>query len=168
MARVVVADDVLQPGYRYALVAPTGKEFALGFTPDVTPAEMLRMGVFDGAYFDGVPREFPVSWFAHAKIADTAPDSALNFFGVHASLSREEWERRGWIAHEHDPRGWFQWYCRYYLGRRLEEEDARQIKRWRAMVRHVAQIRKHCKPGDTSCRRVQRQALLHWAYDTRG
>jgi hypothetical protein len=76
------------------------------------------------------------------------------------------WRRKGWI-HPDDPRGWFQWYCRYYMGRRLPGEDGRQIKRWKAMRRHIAQIRNNCDEGDTSCRRKQRQALLHWAYDSR-
>jgi len=46
-------------------------------------------------------------------------------------------------------------------------DDARQIGRWAAMRRHIRQIRKHCEPGDLLCRRRQRQALLHWAYDSR-
>lgn len=71
-----------------------------------------------------------------------------------------------WI-HRDDQRGWFQRYCRYYLGRRMPEEDARQIKRWKAMKRHVSQVRKHCETGNSSCRSRQRQALLHWGYDSR-
>ena len=66
-----------------------------------------------------------------------------------------------------DPRGWFQWYCRYYQGRRMAREDERQIGRWKAMRRHLAQLRRGCEPGDRWCRPRQRQALLHWAYDSR-
>jgi hypothetical protein len=75
------------------------------------------------------------------------------------------WRKKGWIYHE-DPRGWFQWYCRYYTGRRCLD-DLRQIKRWRAVRRHLAQLKKNCARGDLACRRRQRQALLHWAYDSR-
>jgi hypothetical protein len=111
-------------------------------------------------------KEFPASWFKRAKLAPHGRDCRLNFFGVDASQPLGEWRRKGWI-HDDDPRGWFQWYCRYYLGRRVPQEDRRQIKRWKAIRRHVQQLRKRCQPGDLLCRRRQRQALLHWAYDSR-
>ena len=76
------------------------------------------------------------------------------------------WRRKGWL-HEDDPRGWFQWYCRYYMGRRMPDEDRRQIGRWKAIRRHVRQVQMNCEPGDVFCRPRQRQALLHWAYDSR-
>ena len=53
------------------------------------------------------------------------------------------------------------------MGRRLPGEDRRQIKRWKAMGRHIAQIKNNCPPRDLSCRPRQRQALLHWAIDSR-
>jgi hypothetical protein len=109
--------------------------------------------------------EFPKSWFENAKLAANGRDRSLNYFGVDASQPLSVWRKNGWI-HPDDPRGWFQWYCRYFLGRR-STDDARQIGRWRAIRRHLAQIEKHCRRGDLSCRRKQRQALLHWAYDTR-
>jgi len=126
---------------------------------------MLELGVFGGKYMTDCAAEFPPDWFARAKLSRERRDSRLNFFGVDASQPLEEWRRKGWIRDD-DPRGWFQWYCRYYMGRR-SEDDARQISRWRAVRRHIAQIRKHCRPGDLDCRRRQRQALLHWAYDSR-
>jgi hypothetical protein len=91
----------------------------------------------------------------------------LNYFGVNASQPLSVWRKKGWINEKHDPRGWFQWYCRYYQGRRLSEEDEKQIKRWKSIVRHIAQVKKSCRPGDKFCRPRQRQAILHWAIDSR-
>ena len=164
--RSVTVNDKMQKGYRYDLTAAPGRGFDPEFTPDLTPAEMLRLGVFCGVYMRDCRKEFPKSWFSRAKFAKGKRDCALNFFGIDASQPLSEWQRKGWI-YENDPRGWFQWYCRYYMGRRLPKEDGRQIKRWKAIRRHVAQIRKNCEPGDLLCRRRQRQALLHWAYDSR-
>ena len=155
----------MQQGYRYELTAPTGSEFAVGFEPDLTPAEMLRLGVFGGKYLADCRAEFPADWFGAAKLSPGHRDPSLNYFGVDASQPLSVWRAKGWI-HPDDPRGWFQWYCRYVMGRRVED-DTRQIKRWRAIRRHVAQIRSHCEPGDPFCRPRQRQALLHWAYDSR-
>jgi len=164
--RTVTVRDKMQNGYRYRLVAPVGRVFHPEFKPQLTPAEMLRLGVFGGKYMTDCRREFPKSWFVRAKLARAGRDPALNFFGVDASQPLSEWRRKGWI-HPDDPRGWFQWYCRYYMGRRMPGEDARQIARWKAIRRHMRQIQKHCEPGDLLCRRRQRQALLHWAYDSR-
>jgi hypothetical protein len=162
----VVVDDKMQQGYRYILCEPEGRNFAEDFRPELTPREMLALGVFGGKYMTDCHTEFPASWFADAKLSPQGKDPSLNFFGLDASLPLSEWQRRGWIYPD-DPRGWFQWYCRYYLGRRLPDEDRRQIGRWKAMRRHVAQIGKNCALGDLSCRQRQRQALLHWAYDSR-
>jgi len=164
--RVVVVNDRMQKAYRYRLTAPIGRDFDPEFKPDLSPQEMLRLGVFCGKYMTDCGKEFPSSWFVRAKLATGRRDCSLNFFRIDASQSLSEWRAKGWI-HPDDPRGWFQWYCRYYLGRRMSEEDRRQIKRWKAMRRHVQQIRRHCEPGDLLCRRRQRQALLHWAYDSR-
>jgi hypothetical protein len=162
----VVVNDRMQRGYRYALAAAMGRNFDPEFRPDLTPAQMLRLGVFCGKYMTDCRKEFPKSWFTHAKLATTQRDCALNYFGVNASQPLSVWRRKGWIFRD-DPRGWFQWYCRYYMGRRLPQEDARQIKRWKAIRRHIRQIEKNCEPGDLTCRKRQRQALLHWAYDSR-
>jgi len=164
--KVILVNDSIQKGYRYALDAPTGKQFDSAFKPDLTPKEMLSMGVFGGKYMTDCTKEFPRSWFSGAKLSPVKKDSKLNFFGVNASQSLSIWKQKGWI-YKDDPRGWFQWYCRYYFGRRLPKEDLRQIKRWRAMKRHVSQVAKHCRVGDHFCHRRQRQALLHWAYDSR-
>ena len=110
--------------------------------------------------------EFPKQWFAKAKLAKKHRDVSLNYFGVDASQPLSVWKKKGWIYAD-DPRGWFQWYCRYYMGRRIEKEDARQIKRWKAISRHIAQVAHNCKANDITCRPRQRQALLHWAIDSR-
>ena len=164
--RTVDVCDKMQRGYRYNLVAPVGRGFDPQFKPDLTPKEMLRLGIFCGKYMTDCSKEFPASWFAHAKLSPKDRDCSLNYFGVDASQHLSEWRKKGWI-HPDDPRGWFQWYCRYYMGRRMPEEDRRQIRRWKAMQRHIRQIERNCEPGDLNCRRRQRQALLHWAYDSR-
>lgn len=165
MKSITVHDD-RQQEYTYTLTEPIGTHFDPSFTPDLSPQQMLKLGIFDGNYFHGYTKEYPPEWFRDAKLThDDTKDPTLNYFGVHASQPLRVWQVKGWI-HPDDPRGWFQWYCRYYLGRR-HPDDTRQIKRWKAMRRHVAQIMQNCKRGDLSCRRVQRQALLHWAYDSR-
>lgn len=166
MSKITVTDK-MQQGYNYELTEPAGRHFDPGFKPDLTPKEMLALGVFGGLYFSDMPSEFPKSWYIKAKLSnDGKYHNELNYFGVRASQSLAVWKEKGWI-YKDDPRGWFQWYCRYYLGRRIEKEDARQIKRWKAMVRHIAQVSNKCRPGDMTCNRRQRQALLHWAYDSR-
>ncbi len=142
------------------------KKFDPRFQPDLTPKEMLELGVFGGLYFSDQPEEFPKDWFAKAKLSpDGKRHAELNYFRVNASQPLSVWQAKGWI-HPQDPRGWFEWYCRYFLGRRTDD-DERQIRRWQAMRRHIAQLRKSCRPGDIFCRPRQRQALLHWAYDSR-
>ena len=166
MGRVIVVNDLMQQNYRYELTAPMGEDFDDNFAPELTPKEMLALGVFGGRYMTDCRDEFPTDWYEKAKICHEKHDPALNYFGVNASQPLSVWRTKGWIYHE-DPRGWFQWYCRYYMGRRIPVEDAKQIKRWQMFRRHVAQIKKNCNVGDYTCRPVQRQALLHWAYDSR-
>jgi hypothetical protein len=161
----VVIRDRMQQDYRYLLTEPAGRNFDPGFDPELTPRQMLGMGIFGGKYMTDCRDEFPASWFKGAKLSAERRDPQLNFYGVNASKSLRYWQEKGWI-HPDDPRGWFQWYCRYYMGRR-HFDDERQIKRWRAMARHIAQITRNCTRGDLSCRPRQRQALLHWAYDSR-
>lgn len=160
---IITVNDRMQRNYAYELSAPPGKQFAEGFTPYFTPEEMLEQGVFEGKYCNDCRNELPEDWFKKAKIGDVA-DPSLNCFGIKSRQSLSVWREKGWII-DPDPRGWFQWYCRYFLGRRLPEVDEKQIKRWRAFARHAAQVRAHCEPHDLSCRPRQRQALLQWAYD---
>jgi hypothetical protein len=165
MRRKVVVNDRMQPGYVYYRTEPIGRNFAPQFRPQLTPRQMLRLGVFGGKYMTDCDGEFPASWFTRAKLSAERHDARLNCFGVNASQSLAVWRRNGWIRPQ-DPRGWFQWYCRYYMGRRTAD-DRRQIRRWLAIARHVSAIRKHCEKRDLACRRRQRQAVLHWAYDSR-
>lgn len=166
----VVVNDLMQKKYVYELVEPAGKNFHPDFKPDLTPKEMLELGCFGGRYMRDCVKEFPAVWFKKVKFHPkgiSGHSKELNFFDVDASQSLAVWQKKGWINEKHDPRGWFQWYCRYFMGRRITEEDEKQIKRWKAIRRHIAQLKKNCRAGDFSCRPVQRQALLHWAYDSR-
>jgi hypothetical protein len=161
----IIVSDKMQTDYRYELTEPAGRNFHADFRPKLTPKEMLELGIFGGKYMTDCIKEFPGSWFTGTKLCSERHDPELNLFGVNASQPLSVWREKGWI-HPNDPRGWFQWYCRYYMGRR-HEDDERQIKRWKAMNRHVAQARNHCLPGDLDCHKKQRQALLQWAYDSR-
>lgn len=163
--RRVQVNDLMQRGYSYLLSEPAGRNFHVLFRPQLTPMRMLELGVFGGKYMTDCAEEFPASWFRNARLGHERHDPSMNFFGINASKPLSYWRAKGWIYHE-DPGGWFQWYCRYYRGRRCPD-DERQIGRWTAFRRHLAQIRAHCQPGDHACRRRQRQALLHWAYDSR-
>ena len=161
----VVVNDRFQQDYRYQRAEPAGQNFDENFRPQLTPKQMLAMGVFGGKYMTDGINEFPADWFEKAKLSPQGHNAQLNFFQVKASKPLSYWQEKGWI-HADDPRGWFQWYCRYYMGRR-HTDDERQIKRWKAMTRHISQIRKNCIRGDLLCRPRQRQAILHWAYDPR-
>lgn len=165
MKRRVVVNDKMQKSYSYQLSEPIGKNFHPEFKPELTPKQMLDLGIFGGVYMRDCEKEFPKSWFVKAKFAKGEKDISLNYFKVDASKSLKYWKQKDWINPE-DPRGWFQWYCRYYMGRRISD-DERQIKRWKAMRRHIGQLQKNCPKGALSCRPRQRQALLHWAYDSR-
>lgn len=164
--KIVIVNNKMQKGYKYKLVEPVGKNFHKDFRPDLTPKQMISLGVFGGKYMTDCQKEYPADWWNKAKLCKEFHNPELNYFKVNASQPLSIWRKKGWI-YKDDPRGWFEWYCRYYLGRRIPKEDEKQIKRWKAMVRHVAQISKNCRVGDLFCRRVQRQALLHWAYDSR-
>ena len=171
MVKKITYSDNFQKKYHYTLTEPEGKNFDPLFRPDLTPHEMLKIGIFGGAYFigvdNGIPKDLPREWFKGVELSpDNTKHKQYNYFKVDASQSLKVWQEKGWI-HKDDPHGWFQWYCRYYLGRRIPKEDKRQIARWWAMRRHITQIKKSCEAGDTTCRPRQRQAVLHWAYDSR-
>ena len=130
----------------------------LDFKPFYTPKQMLSGGVFEGKYFGAIRHEFPSEWFVNARISSVA-HPLLNKWGVKSRMSLSMWQRMGWIE-PIDPEGWAAWYFRYTLGRRCYD-DARQIRRWRGMVRHEAQLM--LAGGDLSKRRRQRQTCFQWA-----
>jgi len=164
--KMVIVNDKMQKNFVYDLREAMGKNFDPRFKPELTPKQMLALGVFGGKYMTDCKKEFPSDWYTKAKLCPEKHDAKLNCFGVNASHPLSVWRKNGWI-HPDDPRGWFQWYCRYFMGRRLGAEDDRQIKRWRAIKRHITQVKNSCQKGDITCRPKQRQAILHWAYDSR-
>lgn len=161
--RVICNNKMDKGKYSYVLTAPYGKVIIPGyFEPYFTPAEMLKLGVFEGKYMNDCRSEFPSYWYKEAKLSQV-PDIKCNYFKLKSRQSLQIWIKNKWIYGD-DNRGWFQWYCRYYMGRRDPVIDEIQIKRWRAFARHSAQVKKHC-PGDLDCRKKQRQALLQWAHN---
>jgi hypothetical protein len=165
--KIISVNEAYQTGYQYPLLAPVGGDFVAEFQPELTPKQMLQLGIFGGNYFPEVPDEFPAKWFDGVELSGgSGAVASRNYFKTNASQPLSEWQRKGWI-YEEDPLGWFLWYCRYYMGRRIPEEDTRQIKRWKNMRRHISQLQNNCVAGDVSCQPRRRQALLHWAYDSR-
>lgn len=161
---MIIVNDKMQKNYLYDLVEPIGKNFAEDFKPELTPKQMLEMGVFEGHYLNDCQEEYPEDWFLNAKISLLKPNIDCNYFKVKSRQSLKVWQQKGWIF-EPDVRGWFQWYCRYYMGRRIDKIDNIQIKRWKSFKRHKAQIEQNCFLFDVDCRRRQRQALLQWGYN---
>ena len=160
----MIVNDKMQSGYEYDYTEPTGENFSKDFSPQLTPAEMLEFGIFEGHYLSDCRKEFPSEWFKNAKISPDFSDISLNYFQVKSRMSLQQWQQKGWIIGP-DPRGWFQWYCRYYMGRRIPEIDILQINRWKSFKRHYSQVKKNCFAFDLDCRKRQRQALLQWAYN---
>lgn len=173
MSRVVTCSNKMDQGcYRYTLTAPFGDVHIPGvFEPHFTPGEMLALGVFEGKYLNDCQDEFPPDWFETARrnrtLASDAPDVQCNFFKVKSRQSLRAWRANGWL-YGPDNRGWFQWYCRYYCGRRVAGVDELQMRRWRSFKRHYGQVVRNCPKNDGAdgvwCRPKQRQALLQWAY----
>ena len=159
----ILVNDKMQQSYTYTINSVTGDGFAPEFQPFYTPQKMLEMGIFEGKYCNDCRKEFPPAWFKKAKISEK-PSPLVNYFGIKSRQALSVWVEKGWIIGP-DPRGWFQWYCRYFLGRRMPEIDTKQIKRWRSFSRHAGQVRANCEPGDWSCRPRQRQALLQWSHN---
>lgn len=201
----ITATDKMGPAagmprqYTYELTEPAGKNFHPGFKPAYSPGDMLSLGVFSGKYLNDCTGEFPREWFEaglnHNRLCPGAPNPEVNLFRVKSRKSAGYWREKGWIPLatkgaavkelDRDPRGWFQWYCRYWIGRRIPELDDAQIARWKAFTRHAGQITASYKklaasPGGIPKndkddpygvrwkvfhRPVQRQALLQWSHN---
>lgn len=170
---IIHVQDKMQSGYSYVLTAAYGdvtfdRESKYG---DIMPPDlMLKLGIFGGKYMNDCIDEFPREWFEDAlkegRLSPCGRNYSLNAFGVKAGISRREWIEKGWIT-EDDPdvRGWFQWYARYYIGRREPDIDQRQIKRWKSFARHAGGLVKRMQ-SDSKEYPAQRQALLQWGYKT--
>ena len=181
----------LRHGYSYELTESPGA-LPVDFRPDLSPGEMLMLGVFEGKYLNDCVAEFPAEWFLGALMTGRlSPEGAdperCNLFGVKSRQPLTVWRENGWapsrgrrgVTDDHysgalgdpsrnpDERGWFQWYCRYWMGRRIPELDDIQIRRWRAFRRHAGALRGGCPAWarNRRCRLRERQALLQWAYD---
>jgi len=121
---------------------------------------MLEYGVFGGSYLGDTIKEYPKAWFTKPQLSKSF-DVELNYFQIRAGLSLIEWKQRGWIMNE-DPRGWFQWYCRFSIGRRIPEIDKIQIGRWKTFgPRNIGGIKKYCPKKFYSCCKKQRQVCFN-------
>jgi len=157
----------MNKNYKYKLESNPGEITDPNFKPFSTPEQMLNMGVFEGKYLNDCKNEFPIEWYNSSikkgKLCLDKPNPNVNYFKVKSRMSLKHWKNKGWVIGP-DSRGWFQWYCRYWLGRRIPDVDKIQIKRWKAFKRHYIQVKKNAK-GDLTKRRKQRQALLQWSYN---
>lgn len=127
------------------------------FTPNKSPVEMLSEGAFGGSYYRPIYsktlrtsieddwEELPDDWLTGLNVEThlTSPhyDAEINKFRVKCGQSIEEWEAAGWISHSHDVRGWFQWYTRFFMGRRCDDDD-RQVGRWQRCVGRTGRWRR--------------------------
>jgi len=158
------------------------------FSPNLSPKEVLSMGSFGGTYFrpiySGVTKqkygsevwkELPEDWLQglniKSQVSCSVYDPKVNNYGVKCGASLEEWEGSGWIVKQ-DPYGWFQWYCRFFQGRRTED-DTRQVGRWARCAGATGRwknnliskiVKAGCAWDNYGVSPVVRQTLQHWAY----
>ena len=152
------------------------------FRVNKSPVEVISEGAFGGTYFRDIYSGVNGKWYRNSRkefkflsdmdkklYASSYYDVKVNKYGVKVGTSLRFWESKGWI-NSIDPYGWFQWYCRYWLGRR-SSDDKWQIKRWRAIVNRFKSVLvrmikdKSAKFNDYSVSPKIRQILLHWGYE---
>lgn len=140
--------------------------WARDFAPCYTPMEMIEAGVFEGIY-TGCIKGIPDKYKRNSKVlkCGSDPDISINKYGIKSRLSLSEWKKNGWTTKD-SPLGWWEWYIKYFEGRRLDE-DKWQINRWKSFVaRHQGQTDASCRGKGDDCHRKQRQALLQWAWNS--
>jgi len=169
----IVVHNKMQKDYEYELTEPVGENFASDFKPRYTPSQMLTEGVFGGKYCNDQWVEYPASWYKDTRLSPEGNNSLMNRFKGESRTPLQSWKSEGWL-NSIDPRGWFEWYMRYYLGRRVEDDfqgqpyDRYQINRWKSFARHFGQVKANCDANDMECRPNQRQALLQWSWPAYG
>lgn len=158
------------------------------FHPNMTPKEVLQAGSFGGTYFRPIyssvtgkqykdeallelPSDFTEGLNRKKMVTSSKYDEGVNTYKVKCGGSLEMWEESGWI-HKQDPYGWFQWYCRFYGGRR-SADDERQVGRWLRCAGPTGRWKNNlimkCYRGgaqynDPNISPVVRQTLQHWGY----
>jgi hypothetical protein len=178
--KTISVTNRMQDNYSYTLTFNAGTKLKHGgydngkkisypdFKPKYNPGKMLQMGVFEGKYCNDQIFEFPKEWYSNMnKFSPESPNPKINYFGVKSRQSLQEWLKKKWIPcaeGDKDNRGWFEWYCRYWLGRRQPLVDLVQIKRWKSFTRHYAQYLKNTKGKGKNIHPRRRQALLQWSY----
>ncbi len=145
---------------------PMGRNFHPDFRPQLTPREMLLLGVFGGKYMTDCADEFPAEWFERAKLDPRTPRARVESLRCQRVAAAVRVAPQGLDPPRRSARlvpvvlPVLTWAAAATTTRA-------RSRRWKAMTRHIAQIRAHCATGDVTCRKRQRQALLHWAYDSR-
>lgn len=146
------------------------------FKPNVTPREMLKQGIFGHSYF-GVEILQGDMYYDELFQSFGDIDTSLylsskyhakgNKFKIKSGKDYQFWKDNNWM-HEDDPYGWFEWYCKYYIGRR-HSDDQRQIQRWLDFCGPNGRWRQRIygmidATGNWDVSPRIQQSLLHWGY----